>query len=179
MFLWNTPCKISKPENIKITGHNLNGKKSILKPVNIDNTDIASNITNESIYTDFTMRLLLLLRRVTIITSNPTKIKVKLSLIHSMVIIRILSVLISPNPFTTEAVGNKCAIPQRIVTKPPIWICICLYFSFFFFLGYSTLSVSDLNWFKSYPFGIGLPVFVKTTLIKFSKYCFKFSGEES
>ena len=48
-FLVNTPCKMNTPETEKIIGHNLNGMKSILNPVNNDNIAIENNIIADAI----------------------------------------------------------------------------------------------------------------------------------
>jgi hypothetical protein len=101
------PCKINKPETVKISGHSLNGKKSILKPVKTDNIDIASNIRKVTKYTALTTLNSLLLIIVITIVKRPIKIKVRLSLIHSILIRLMLSGLILPNPFTTLPVGNR------------------------------------------------------------------------
>jgi hypothetical protein len=101
------PCKINKPEIVKMSGHSLNGKKSILKPVKTDNIDIASNIRKVTKYTALTILNSLLLIIVITIVKRPIKIKVRLSLIHSILIRLMLSGLILPNPFTTLPVGNR------------------------------------------------------------------------
>jgi hypothetical protein len=51
---------------------------------------------------------------------TPIKIKKIPSIIHSIVMIRLLSVVISPKFLTTDFVGNKCAIPQIMVNIEPM-----------------------------------------------------------
>ena len=58
--------------------------------------------------------------RANVTHNSPINIKDTPSIIHSIVMIRLLSVLISPNPLTTDFVGNKCAIPQIMVNAEPM-----------------------------------------------------------
>ena len=51
IYLDLIPCKIINPEPVKISGHSLNGRKSILKPVKSDKTDMAINMIKVRIYT--------------------------------------------------------------------------------------------------------------------------------
>jgi len=97
----------------------LNGKKSILKPVKSESIDIADNITKVSIYTVLTTLLSEFLIIETIIVRRPKKIRVRPSLIHSILIMLTLSAEILPNPLTTLFVGNRCAVPQIIAKNPP------------------------------------------------------------
>jgi hypothetical protein len=56
---------------------------------------------------------------VTIALIDPIKIRAIPSTIHSMVIIRLLSTDISPNPETTDLVGKRWATPQNDITAEP------------------------------------------------------------
>jgi hypothetical protein len=87
IYLDLIPCKIKNPEMVKIIGHNLNGRKSILKPVKSDSTDIAINMIKISKYTVLITLISFLLVIVAIIVKRPIKIKVSPSLIHSILII--------------------------------------------------------------------------------------------
>jgi hypothetical protein len=52
-------------------------------------------------------------RKVTLKTTTAIKMRAAPSVIHSMVIILLLSVDMSPNPLTTDRVGNRWAMPQK------------------------------------------------------------------
>jgi hypothetical protein len=47
-YFLKAPCSINIPDNEKIIGHNLNGIKSILKPVNNDNIAMENNIIEDA-----------------------------------------------------------------------------------------------------------------------------------
>jgi len=104
---------INRAAAIRTNGHNLKGRNFTLKPVR---NDIMASIMRKT--------TIMIIRRLEIFLSgfnkvnvpirNPVKIRVIPSIIHSMVIIRLLSSLISPNPRTTDAVGIRWAIPQII-----------------------------------------------------------------
>ena len=106
-------------DNEKINGHNLKGKKSILNPVK--NEIIANTIKTValSIKTKFEI-MLSEPKKVAPEHKSPIKIKKTPSIIHSIVMICILSIVISPKPLTTDFVGNKCAIPQIMVNVEPM-----------------------------------------------------------
>ena len=120
------PCNSNSPDTEKINGHNLNGKKAMLKPVNSDNTAIENSINAHETNTTFTVVLLSLFVIVSSTASSPINSNVSPSLIHSIRIILVLSGEIAPNPFTTEFVGNRWAIPQMIFSNPPITVSILL-----------------------------------------------------
>jgi hypothetical protein len=51
--------------------------------------------------------------------TEPIKIRATPSIIHSIVIILLLSMDISPNPETTDLVGKRWAIPQNEMNAEP------------------------------------------------------------
>ena len=103
----------------KIIGHNLYGKKLTLNPVK---SEIIAN-TNKKTAVRRKTKLEIILswfKKVDPAHKSPIKIRKIPSIIHSIVMIRLLSVVISPKPLTTDFVGNKCAIPQIIVIVEPM-----------------------------------------------------------
>ena len=103
----------------KIIGHSLNGKKFTRNPVNTERIAIENNIPIINVKTFFA-NLLFVSDFVTTMVNIPRKIKVNPSMIHSIVIISLLSKEISPKSSTTPAVGNRCAIPHNRVSIPEI-----------------------------------------------------------
>ena len=83
---------------VKIGGHNFIGKIEVLAPVKNDTTAITSSIKAEARYTSMEAELTGPSTQVSTATSNPIKHRVNPSMIHSMVIMRRLSVEIGPKP---------------------------------------------------------------------------------
>jgi hypothetical protein len=98
---------------MKMTGHNLYGKKLILAPVKPlmipSETNVTTDVTNIGPAKAVSDPIL-----ATIPTIKPMKIIDTPSTIHSIVMILRLSDEIAPKFLTTERVGIKCAIPQKI-----------------------------------------------------------------
>lgn len=94
---FNHPSDISTADDVNIIGHNLNGVKSILKPVNMDTTARTRRKHDVVIYVAIEIVLTGSIK-VIIATRTPTNINVTPSIIHSILIIFLLSWLISPNP---------------------------------------------------------------------------------
>jgi hypothetical protein len=84
------PTDMSTADEVKINGHNLKGRKLILKPVN---TDTIANIMrkhDKTIYVDIDMMFNGSIN-VTMIISAPAKISATPSTIHSIEIMYLLS----------------------------------------------------------------------------------------
>jgi hypothetical protein len=96
----------------------LNGRKLILNPVKRETSVRASNPDEESRKTAFETGARGSMNA-TVATRSPIKIRATPSTTHSIVIIRLLSSLISPNPLTTDLVGKRRATPQRVVNPAP------------------------------------------------------------
>jgi hypothetical protein len=103
----------------KITGQSLKGRKLTPKPVNRESTAMEISIALIAIKT-FLDSLLKVSVPVTMIVSNPRKINVKPSTIHSIDKMSMLSDEISPNPVITPLVPNRWAIPHTRVITPAI-----------------------------------------------------------
>jgi hypothetical protein len=112
------PIVIRIAEEVKISGHNLKGKKFILNPVNNETTAKTIKQMDDTIYmADDTA-----LKGSSIViatTETPINIRVTPSVIHSIVMIFLLSELMSPNPRTTDLVGIRCEMPQSIGSIAP------------------------------------------------------------
>jgi hypothetical protein len=97
---------------MKMTGHSLNGSKLILKPVNNETTARTKRHDVEIIYTAietiFPDSMI-----VTVVTVIPMNIRATPSVIHSIMMIFLLSALIPPKPCTTFFVGKRCETPQN------------------------------------------------------------------
>jgi hypothetical protein len=117
------PTAISTDEPVKMIGHNLNAMNEFLKPVNSETTDNTFRTTMVLVYTAFERRDVPS-KYVVIPTRRPMKIRATPSVIHSIVIMRLLSIEISPKPWTTLDVGNRCAIPQPNSNKEAAYIKI-------------------------------------------------------
>jgi len=120
----NTPSNINTPDNVKIIGHNLNTMKFTLAPVNSERIAKQKSNTEQEINTECETRFPPPSIRDIIITNNPTNISVNPSIIHSIVIMFLLSSLISPKSFTTPLVAKRWALPQTIVKIAPTIIRI-------------------------------------------------------
>jgi len=108
---------MSIDEAEKISGQSLNGKKSTLNPVNKDKMAMENNMKAIEIRTILD-NLLSVSRLVTITVRSPRKIKVIPSVIHSILIIILLSNDMLPKSLTTFAVGKRCEMPQSRVRVP-------------------------------------------------------------
>jgi hypothetical protein len=81
---------MSIADEVKINGHNLKGRKSILKPVNTDTMAMIIRKHDETIYIDIDMMFNGSIN-VTVIMSAPVKISATPSTIHSIEIMYLLS----------------------------------------------------------------------------------------
>jgi len=105
----------------KINGQSLNAMNEFLNPVNNETMDKTFRAANEVQYTALETKLVRS-RYVATATRRPIKIRATPSVIHSIVIMRLLSNEMSPKPRTTFRVGNRCAIPQPNSRNEPIYV---------------------------------------------------------
>jgi hypothetical protein len=103
---------------MKIKGHSLNGRKLILNPVKNETKAKIRRTTTELRYIAKEIELVWSIA-VTTTLMDPIKIRAIPSIIHSIVMIRLLSAEISPNPATTDFVGKRWAIPQNEMKAEP------------------------------------------------------------
>jgi hypothetical protein len=117
------PGKISTADAANNTGHNLNGKRLTLNPVNSDTSVRMIKAAEEErqINPDTTEKGSIF---VTPATIAPIKISKIPSTFHSIVIMFLLSALISLNPLTTPLVGKRCAAPHITEIIDPKYISI-------------------------------------------------------
>ena len=108
-------------DDVKIIGHNLKGIKFILNPVTKDTIAIIMRKHDEVIYVAIDMMFIGSIT-VTMTIRTPTKISATPSTSHSISIMFLLSWLISPNPRTTDLVGNRWATPHIKGSKAPEYI---------------------------------------------------------
>ena len=111
---------INTEETENIKGHSLKGMKLILKPVNMETIARTRSSIDEIKYTALDKALKGSIK-VTAATSKPMKNSDTPSTIHSIVMIRLLSGLMSPKLSTTDFVGNRISglFPQKRVTPKP------------------------------------------------------------
>jgi hypothetical protein len=115
----SNPSTIRTELPVKIAGHSLKGMKLILKPVKRETIERRLRATTEIEYTTTEtaeVRSMTVAAR----TTEPMDIRAIPSVIHSMVMMRLLSSEIEPNPFTTDPVGKRWAIPHTMGSKDPI-----------------------------------------------------------
>ena len=107
---------INNAQNVFTAGHILMGIILVLAPVKSDNIDI---IIRKNIDIRRTISASWECKSPKSIInklSKPMKIKKIPSEIHSIIMINLLSLLISPNPRTIFLVGIICAIPQIVIS---------------------------------------------------------------
>jgi len=91
---------------VNSTGQSLKGKKSTLNPVKRDTTASTIKILAEAKNTKAAVSEAASIK-LTPKTTTPIKIKLTPSTIHSIAIMFLLSIDISPNPLTTDFVGKR------------------------------------------------------------------------
>lgn len=101
-------------------GHSFIGIIGTLAPVKDERIAIITSTAEEIQKTIWGISVVTSPKIVTKITSVPIKMKVIPSAIHSIFIICLLSLDISPNPLTIDLVGKMWAIPQTIIKPEPI-----------------------------------------------------------
>ena len=112
------PITISIDEPVKINGQSLNAMNAFLYPVNNETSESAFKAPNDVQYTPRETRLFGS-RYVTSAMRTPMNMRATPSVIHSIVMMRLLSSEISPKAETTFRVGNKWAMPQPNVKNEP------------------------------------------------------------
>ena len=100
------PTKINIAEVVNKTGQSLKGKKLTLNPVKRDTIARIINIPAEARNTK-AVTILVASIRLTPKTIMPIKIKLIPSTIHSIAMMFLLSLVISPNSLTTDFVGKR------------------------------------------------------------------------
>jgi hypothetical protein len=106
------PVVVSIAGEEKIIGHSLNGKHFILKPAKNKTTVRIRRQSAEILYT-IVQIIFLGSITVTVAIIVPINISASPSVIHSIIIMFLLSALISPKSCTTFFVEKKCAKPQN------------------------------------------------------------------
>lgn len=106
-----------------MNGQSLNIMKEFLKPVKSETTESIFSIPNDIQYIELKIMFVLSIY-VTNATRKPIKMRLIPSIIHSIVMIYLLSGDISPKLPTTFLVGNRCAAPHPNTINEPIYIKI-------------------------------------------------------
>ena len=101
------PTNIRTPDNVNITGQSLNTIKFTLAPVNSERIVNPNKRIEQDRYTHCEDVLIPESIRLTSITNTPINMSVIPSIIHSIIIMFLLSLLISPKSFTTPLVAKR------------------------------------------------------------------------